>query len=156
MRRISSMRWARPGKLPERSGKLVPGEAQAARGGQRGACILGVVRASSEPIPASWRGLNDAIRHLEQLGAFGVDAGPNRMTCRNPDGVDAPRDSPRRDGVAKAVVRADHRLRAACAENLLLHGRVVLKGAMAVEMIGRDVEQDRGVRDRGLASGRSG
>ena len=67
------------------------------------------------------------------------------MACRNAEGADAPRDGPLRDCIAITVIGADNR-RARVSENRLLHRRVVFKPAMAVDMVRRDVEQDRGVR----------
>ena len=67
------------------------------------------------------------------------------MACRDAEGADAPRGGALRDGIAKRVIGADNR-RARMLEDRLLHGRVVFKAAVAVDMVRRDVEQDRGVR----------
>ena len=145
MRRTSSMRWARPGKLRSDFGELVPGQAKAARGGKCRAGVLRVVRAA-QGADAFEAGavLDGAVHDLEKLASFGINPCIHRMVCRNSERPDAARSGALRDGVAKAVIGADNgRLR--ILEDRLLHGGVVFEAAVPVDVVRRDVEQDRGV-----------
>ncbi len=136
-----SIRCARPGNVFEAGGDVLARQADGAAEGEGGGGVLGVVLAAQRADPGKAdRRQRLAALDFDQRAVMRVNAFGHRLQHGNALHIAG---QPVGDGGGDRIIDADHRRfpPAEPVEDARLHLGIVVDGAVAVEMVGRDVQQ---------------